>query len=121
MPYAPAKSCAIPGCREYRAADAKYCARHAQQFADNEQDRRGTAAQRGYGARWARYRRAFLSAHPICAAPECGRAATDVDHITAVRGPNDPLFWEPSNHQGLCHSCHSRKTATENGGFGNVK
>ena len=83
---------------------------------------RGSAAQRGYDAQWVRYRRMFLAEHPLCA--ECTQRgervrATDVDHIVPVSGPGDPLFWEPTNHQGLCHSDHSRKTAREDGGFGN--
>lgn len=41
----------------------------------------------------------------------------DVDHIVAVNGPADPLFWDRKNHQGLCESCHSYKTATQDGGF----
>ncbi|WP_232338165.1 MULTISPECIES: HNH endonuclease [Bordetella] len=28
------------------------------------------------------------------------------------------LFWDTSNWQGLCWSCHSIKTAREDGGFG---
>ena len=27
-------------------------------------------------------------------APGCNRGATDVDHIRAVSGPDDPLFWD---------------------------
>ena len=109
----------MPGCPEYRAPGAKYCTRHAAQFAEQEQDRRGTSSERGYGGRWARYRRMYLAAHPICV--KCRRGAVDVDHIVAVSGPDDPLFWEESNHQALCHSCHSEKTVKENGGFGRMK
>ncbi|WEG14915.1 HNH endonuclease [Pullulanibacillus sp. KACC 23026] len=43
------------------------------------------------------------------------------DHIKPVSGPNDPLFWDPNNHQALCVSCHSTKTAKEDGGFGRRK
>ena len=97
-----------------------YCATHTPQFAQQEQDRRGTAAQRGYGSRWAKFRAWFLSCHPICACG-CGRAATDVDHITPVSGPADMLFCAAGKHQSLAHECHSRKTAKENGGFGNER
>lgn len=31
------------------------------------------------------------------------------------------LFWDKSNWMALCKPCHSRKTAKENGGFGNKK
>lgn len=43
-----------------------------------------------------------------------------VDHITPHNG--DPeLFYDLDNLQSLCIECHSRKTATEDGGFGNVR
>jgi 5-methylcytosine-specific restriction enzyme A len=73
-------------------------------------ERRGTAAQRGYGGRWQRYRAMYLRSHPLCVA--CERAgittpATDVDHIVPRRaGGSD----EESNLQALCHACHSAKT-----------
>lgn len=41
-------------------------------------------------------------------------AANEVDHVDG----NDRDS-SPSNLQSLCTSCHSRKTARENGGFGN--
>jgi 5-methylcytosine-specific restriction endonuclease McrA len=47
--------------------------------------------------------------------------ATDVDHVIAVAGETDPLFYVEENHQALCHECHSFKTALENGAFGNAK
>jgi 5-methylcytosine-specific restriction protein A len=42
----------------------------------------------------------------------CGDLATDVDHVVPHRGDRQ-LFWDTSNHQALCHSCHSRKTGKE--------
>lgn len=46
----------------------------------------------------------------------CNRFGNEVDHIDG-----DPHNNDPSNLQTLCRSCHSRKTALENGGFGKVK
>lgn len=88
---------------------------------------RSNSTRRGYGYRWQRYRESWLQSHPVCGDRERGRsaehsecarsgrvsAATDVDHIKRVTGPDDPLFWEPSNHQSLCHVCHSLKTVRE--------
>jgi len=57
---------------------------------------------------------------PLCADPfgEHGDrvvAATEVDHIVPLRagGTNDA-----ENLQALCKSCHSRKTAIEDGRWG---
>jgi 5-methylcytosine-specific restriction protein A len=71
------------------------------------------------------YRRAYLETHRLCRDPyrrHVGivKLATDVDHIEAVEGEKDPLFWVEANHQPLCHACHSYKTALENGAFGRM-
>jgi 5-methylcytosine-specific restriction protein A len=80
---------------------------------------RGNSAQRGYDRRWRNYRTVFLAANPWCV--EClkeGRTvrAQHVDHKTPVKsGQDDPGFWAENNHQALCASCHSAKTAREKG------
>jgi 5-methylcytosine-specific restriction protein A len=89
---------------------------------------RGTSASRGYGSHWARYRAGFLAAHPLCGdrtpdAPAttdslCAKerrvvAASVVDHIVPVTGPDDPTFFEPNAHQALCETCHNRKRQRE--------
>jgi 5-methylcytosine-specific restriction protein A len=56
----------------------------------------------------------------ICQA--CGQAAgksAHCDHIKPHRGDWD-LFLDDSNLHTLCASCHAAKTASEDGGFGNV-
>jgi len=122
-----AKMCKHPGCSEFIVRQNVYCDKHAGQYgkvlAERETvrvKRRGTTAERGYSGRWVRYRKYYLQAHPLCACG-CGKLATDIDHIKPVKGPFDPLFWDESNHQALAHECHSRKTAKEDGGFGNNK
>jgi len=83
---------------------------------------RPSAAKRGYGYRWQSTSRGRLIKHPWCADPDKVHAlparATLTDHIIAVTGPRDPRFWDPKNWQSLCDSCHGRKTAKEDGGFG---
>ena len=86
--------------------------------------RRGTAASRGYGAKWRRARAAYLAAHPLCECKECMageirvRAAMVVDHKIPHKG-DMKLFWDRSNWQAMSKPCHDKKTASEDGGFGN--
>lgn len=94
--------------------------RGAPSTAQNRKDydqARGTATQRGYDSRWRKARATFLAHHPLCVAClDEGRtvAANEVDHIIPHRG-NMGLFWDKTNWQALCKSCHSRKTALEGG------
>ena len=81
---------------------------------------RPNANARGYTWAWNQYTHAYRRRHPLCVACLAiglTTAAECVDHITPVSGPDDPLFWEESNHQSLCWSCHSKKTVqdTKNG------
>ena len=110
------------GCREAGCprlvAEPGRCAQHtkAQRSADDK--RRGSSTQRGYGSRWQRYRAWRLQQPEYTLCVMCDAAgritpATDVDHIVRVNGADDPLFWDRSNHQSLCHRCHSIKTAQE--------
>jgi 5-methylcytosine-specific restriction protein A len=82
---------------------------------------RESSAKRGYNSKWRKARLAYLQAHPLCVkCLEKGTpvSATIVDHIIPHRGRYD-LFWDSSNWQPLCKSCHDAKTAREDGGFGN--
>ena len=112
------KFCRKSGCT--KLTTDQYCEAHKDHVKKYNQDR-GTAAQRGYDAKWRKARARFLRDNPLC--KDCldvGKviAATVVDHITPHRG-NVVLFWDEKNWQGLCSTCHSRKTAKEDGGFGN--
>jgi 5-methylcytosine-specific restriction protein A len=84
---------------------------------------RGTRQQRGYTDAWLRYSRNRLRSYPWCVQHEqLGRLvpAAVTDHIVPHRG-DAQLFWDESNHQSLCKRCHDRKTAREDGGFGNPR
>lgn len=74
---------------------------------------RGTRQERGYGADWQAFRREHLKLNPLCV--ECGSDdRPNVDHIESVReAPHRRL--DPSNVRTLCHSCHSRRTAKDQG------
>lgn len=114
------KLCNHPGCNQLLEYGQKYCKQHTKDA--RQYDRyRGTAAQRGYDSRWRRARDRYLAEHPLC--EECLKKgiiepAEVVDHRIPHKG--DPvLFWDESNWQALSKRCHDRKTAKEDGGFGN--
>ncbi len=120
MPYAPPRVCSWRGCSVV-AVSGSLCPRHAAERAEQQRSTaaafdkdRGSAASRGYGARWRALREAFLRKHPLCSHCKDPTPATDVDHIVPLArgGTND---W--SNLQPLCHACHSRKTATSDSRF----
>ena len=93
--------------------DGSRCAACSQQRELAQATRRGSATQQGYGAPWRKLRAEVLAAQPWCG--ECGAVATDVDHIVPRRRGGTDAF---SNLRPLCHGCHSRKTVTQDGGFG---
>jgi 5-methylcytosine-specific restriction protein A len=117
MPSAPKYPCRKGGCGVL-VPGGGWCEAHkAERWARADRNR-GTAHERGYGARWRKARKAFIAAHPICNHPGCEQPASVVDHIVPHRG--DPrLFWDATNWQGLCKPHHDAKTAREDGGFGN--
>jgi len=85
--------------------------------------KRDESESRGWihSTRWRKVREGHLCQYPLCS--ECERqgavaAATLVDHVTPHKGDYG-LFWDPMNWQSMCDPCHNRKTATEDGGFGN--
>lgn len=66
-------------------------------------------------ARWLNLSRRIRQRDPICCI--CGKKpSAETDHIVPVAAGGE--MWDERNLQGLCHSCHSRKTAREDGGFG---
>lgn len=124
MPARTMKICRYAGCNE-KTRNKQYCDKH-QHIAEQQRQRgvdqrRGSSSARGYNWRWRNARVKFLRLHPlcnICSKPDSPTPATVVDHIVPHRG-DEYLFWNEQNWQALCAECHSRKTATEDGGFGN--
>lgn len=74
-------------------------------------------------ARWQAFRRLIIQRNGhICA--DCGATKRDgnlhVDHVVPIK--DDPRrAFDFGNVVCRCHSCHSRKTATADGGFGNKR
>lgn len=77
---------------------------------DKEYDnRRGSAASRGYDGKWARERPVYVFAHPLCLGCQAvGRVepTTIVDHVVPHKG-DWKLFWRRSNWQPSCDWHHN--------------
>lgn len=124
MPSALARACTTPGCPNVSyGGKCTSCRKQADQ-------RRGSAHARGYGRRWTEtsrlLRRTTLrycgdrmpGAPPTtdsrCPQDRYRRTLSQViDHIIPVTGPNDPRFWDSTNWQGLCDTCHNTKRQRE--------
>ena len=108
MSRAALRQCAEAGCRAL--VRAARCERHKKlRPAEN----RANSNERGYTSRWHRARVTYLVRHPLCV--HClqhglTEPSTQVDHIVPHRGDQEK-FWDRTNWQGLCASCHSKKTA----------
>lgn len=128
--------CSYPGCHSPVPRGERYCechkdagekrdaeakARAAKKREQRRVQQAGNSNDRGYTYRWKKLRDRFIAQHPYC--EECFKQgkivmATDIDHIVPHKGDRS-LLYDERNLQALCHKCHSRKTATEDGGFGN--
>ena len=109
------KLCNHQGCNTLIDKSSRYCEIHTKDTQSYDKQR-GNANERGYTARWRRYRLSFLKIHPLCV--ECLKvgkvvSATVVDHICDHKG-NYELFWDVKNHQVLCARCHNSKTLRTN-------
>lgn len=109
MPMKPLKPCKQLGCPNL--TKDKYCEKHI----NLHRNQRETSTKRGYDSRWRKARNRFLKVNPLCVkCKDQGKLikATVVDHIIPHRG-DQKLFWDESNWQALCKSCHDTKTMTE--------
>lgn len=80
-------------------------------------ERRGSAAERGYDYDWQQFREQFLREHPVCCFAEhprhrheCTIAASVVDHIKPLSQGGARL--DPSNCRAVCRRAH--EVITEN-------
>ena len=113
MPRRPKKPCKFPSCPEL--TEGNYCPSHQK---ESEHKRSSRPYKKLYNSiQWQQLRKQVLNKQPLCV--ECLKAkritpATVVDHIKPHKG-NEKLFYDISNLQSLCKSCHDRKTAKEDG------
>ena len=121
-PYRPMRPCSYINCPELIPGGETYCTTHRELKREESYKRRTVdkAQQKFYkSAYWKRLRALVLSEEPLCR--HCYNkniitVATEVDHIDGNWRNNDRANTCP-----LCKVCHSRKTAKEQGAFGNKK
>lgn len=134
MPTTPLRPCLTPGCPE-RVAFGR-CTTHRKQY----QLYRGTSASRGYGSAWQAFRLRYLGQlvalgiPPVCGArlpdgpttahSQChalgllNGVGLHLDHdppLTEVERTDRATVCDAQRIVLLCASCHSIKTATEEG------
>lgn len=121
MAARPKSICRAPACGKL-LSEPGFCEKHKKVVRKEYDERRGTAAERGYDGKWAKARLYYLRKHPLCV--NCIRsarvvAATVVDHtiphrLKEAKDSGDAqkiaqalkLFWDSSNWAGLCKTCH---------------
>ena len=122
MPVAAKRICTYPGCGKavlVTKESGPRCDRHpySKAWSDSEAERKARKAgvhrlpidKRIHSTHWYRLRTMILARDPVCKA--CGRAASShVDHVIPRQDGGSDAF---DNLQGLCASCHTRKTARE--------
>ena len=117
------RKCKQLGCTGVAAKRSSYCTEHDRGGISKEEvlytpTRNRPEYHKLYNTgAWRRLRVSVLAARPLCV--RCTQhglvvRATDVDHIESHKG-NRSLFFNKNNLQSLCRSCHSWKTAREQG------
>lgn len=119
MPARALRPCTHPGCPALLPGGGR-CQAHQKAEARAYDERRGSAASRGYDATWRRLRVQFLRQNPLCECDDCGAGAIRmtlaevVDHIIPIEErPDLRLDW--SNLRSMSKRCHDAHTARTRG------
>lgn len=98
--------CLYPGCNQI-VTDSNWCADHQPQRRHDE--RRGSAAARGYDRRWQTVRAAYMAQYPLCGRCQMRglvKQADMVHHIVAIADGGARLDFD--NLISLCWACHGK-------------
>jgi 5-methylcytosine-specific restriction protein A len=120
--------CAEDGCPEQVPRGTPRCPEHEapviarRKARERQRSRERDAGRYSRDRRWQRVRRLALERDSYrcheCGASVKGKAQANVDHLDG-QGLDGPRAYDLDNLVSLCRSCHSRKTARHDGGFGN--
>lgn len=123
MPGRPKSICRAPGCGK-TIDKPGHCDQHKKVVQKQQDERRGTAYERGYDSKWSKARVFYLRKHPLCVNCQLTNrltAANVVDHIEphrlkeAIDSGDEQrimrartLFWDSAgNWASLCATCHN--------------
>lgn len=111
MPQKTKKLCAQHGCNRF-ADTGNYCSEHARVVAARQDNRRGTAAERGYDWQWHKFRDMYLARpeNQFCRlhlSPRCSVLAQCVDHIVPLELGG--AKYDEKNLQPACLACNTLK------------
>lgn len=120
MPRLLKTRCRHPGCPEL-VRGQRYCDQHRGEAFRQQDQRRGTPAERGYDHHWQRIADARRRRDDYFCQP-CRRArrftpSSTVDHIVPVHVRPDWRL-ELRNTQVICTACHQQKTAHDTQRYG---
>jgi len=102
MPIGAMRPCLYPGCS--KLVKSGRCTKHAKAYTKYTNRPNDPALN---NRTWRKLRKLVLARDPIC--KHCKRVpSVDVDHIVPRKDGGDNSM---SNLQGLCKSCHSKKSA----------
>jgi 5-methylcytosine-specific restriction protein A len=117
MPVSAPKICSKAGCNTL-TLKGRCDAHQYDKGKDTAQQRQAKRKYATNDPRWRLIRKRQLSKQPLCqACNDAGQLtpAKVVDHIDG-----DSFNNQPDNLASMCWSCHSRKTAQQDHGFGNA-
>lgn len=106
MPKRLPHPCGYPGCPNL--ADERYCPAHKQKVEQAYNQERGSAAARGYDARWRRTRAMVLAEEPLCR--ECAKEGRTVPATEVHHRDGNVENMTRENLESICKPCHSRLT-----------